>query len=131
MAALYRAIVPVDNIDIAVRFYSKVLETPGQRVSKGRHYFDCGGTILACYDPVRDGDPLTNRWSFHTNQYLYFAVNDLNQTLTAVEHAGGRVTAGIQSMPWGETILYAQDPFGTPIAFVDSSTVFMGGTFFD
>ena len=29
---------------------------PGSRVSSGRHYFDCGGTILACYDALADGD---------------------------------------------------------------------------
>jgi hypothetical protein len=28
-----------------------------RRVSGGRHYFDCGGAILACYDALADGDP--------------------------------------------------------------------------
>ena len=125
MAALYRVLVPVDNIDVAVKFYSRVLETPGKRVSKRRHDFDCGGTILACYDPTLDSDQPSDGWEFHTNQYLYFAVNDLPQILSTIKQAGGSVIQSTQRMPWGEKIVYARDPFGTPIAFVDSSTVFI------
>ena len=55
-ARLYRVILPVDDIDRADRFYTELLGLAGERVSPGRHYFDCGGTILACYDPVADGD---------------------------------------------------------------------------
>ena len=51
---LFRVIQPVDDIELAARFYAQLLGFAGERVSPGRHYFDCGGTILACYDPVRD-----------------------------------------------------------------------------
>ena len=53
---LFRVIVPVSDIERAVAFYETVLGLPGRRVSAGRHYFDCDGTILACFDPAADGD---------------------------------------------------------------------------
>jgi len=43
---LYRVIVRVLDLDAASRFYASLLDDPGERVTSGRHYFDCGGTIL-------------------------------------------------------------------------------------
>jgi predicted enzyme related to lactoylglutathione lyase len=123
---LYRVIQPVADIEAAARFYAHVLGVPGGRVSPGRHYFECGATILACYDPVADGDDAGAGWRHHFNQYLYFAVDDLESALGRVREAGGEITAGIETMPWGERMFYAQDPFGNPISFVDASTVFRG-----
>jgi catechol 2,3-dioxygenase-like lactoylglutathione lyase family enzyme len=70
---LYRVILPVSDIERAAEFYGLMLGHRGERVSPGRHYFDCGGTILACYDPAADGDPVGEGWRFHENQYVYFA----------------------------------------------------------
>ena len=126
MLDLYRVIQPVRNIEEAVRFYSQVLDTPGERVSPGRHYFTCGRTILACYDPVEDGDGIAEGWSHHFYQYLYFATPDLEETQARVANAGGKIGAPIQTMPWGERIFYAKDPFGNPISFVDERTIFRG-----
>lgn len=123
---LYRVIHPVGDIDVAADFFSAVFGTQGERVSPGRHYFGCGGTILACYDPVADGDELGDRWRHHESQYLYFAVADLEAALRAVAEACGEITADIETMPWGERKFYARDPFGNPISFVDGSTVFTG-----
>ena len=123
---LYRVILPVANIEQAVAFYSAVLDTPGQRVSPGRHYFNCGGTILACYDAVADGDGGKKGWRFHPFQYLYFAVSDLEAVLARVQKAGGTIDGGIKTMPWGERIFYARDPCGSRISFVDERTLFMG-----
>ena len=120
-ANLYRVIQPVEDIDIAAQFYSTVLATEGERVSPGRHYFECGGTILACYDPAADGDDPGDGWRHHHNQYLYFAVSDLDATCKVLAQAGGEITATIETMPWGERIFYAKDPFGNPISFVDQS----------
>ena len=123
---LYRVIHPVDDIETAARFYAAVFGMDGERVSPGRHYFACGGTILACYDPLADGDKLANGWRHHENQYVYFAVADLDSTCKAVQDAGGKIMTPIETMPWGETIFYANDPSGNPIAFVDEATVFTG-----
>lgn len=125
---LFRVIQPVRNIDVAARFYSRVLGTPGERVSPGRHYFACGGVILACYDPVADGDEAGQGWQHHANQYFYFATDDLEGTLERVREAGGEIAAAIDTMPWGERMFYAKDPFGNPISFVDQGTLFLGAS---
>src|SRR5215210_624199 len=120
MPKLYRVILPVSDIDRAATFYGRLLDAPGRRVSPGRHYFDCGGTILACYDPVADGDPLGGGWRPHPNQYLYFAAADLEATFNSARDAGCReIDEKIETMPWGERLFYAKDPFGNPICFVD------------
>lgn len=48
------------GVDRAAAFHEAVLHVAGHRVSPGRHYFDCEGTILACYAPKDDpfGNPL-------------------------------------------------------------------------
>lgn len=126
MARLYRVIQPVDDIDAAAEFYTSVLGIAGERVSPGRHYFACGETILACYDPVADDDGRGDGWRHHFNQYIYFAVPDIESTMERVRAAGGAIDAPIESMPWGERMFYAKDPFGNPISFVDERSVFLG-----
>lgn len=123
---LYRVIQPVGSIDVATQFYSAVLQTMGERVSPGRHYFACGATILACYDPVADGDDVAHGWRHHPNQYLYFATRDLEAAFRRVRDAGGEIERPTDTMPWGERIFYAKDPFANSISFVDQATVFLG-----
>ena len=123
---LYRVIVPAYDIEIAVKFYSKILGFDGERISPGRHYFDCGGTILACYDPEADGDGRGDGWQPHFNQYIYLAVDNLEAVFGLVEAAGGRIEAAIEKKPWGERLFYARDPSGNPISFVEAQTVFTG-----
>ena len=124
---LYRVILPVGDIGIAAGFYGTLLSSPGERVSPGRHYFNCGGTILACYDPVADGDALGDGWRHHANQYCYFSVSDLEDIFeTATFLPCKSIDAAIAEMPWGERLFYANDPFGNPICFVDEQTLFRG-----
>jgi predicted enzyme related to lactoylglutathione lyase len=123
---LYRVIQPVSDIEAAASFYSMVFGTAGERVSAGRHYFVCGSTILACYDPTADGDEIGAGWQPHPNQYLYFSTHNLEGTLALVREAGGSIDAPIETMPWGERMFYAKDPFGNPISFVDQGTLFLG-----
>ena len=121
---LYRVILLVSDIERAATFYARLLQTPGRRVSPGRHYFDCGGTILACFDPRADGDP----WDARPNpDHVYFAVADLEATFALARAAGCRALDGaIETRPWGERSFYARDPFDNPICFVDEKTVFTG-----
>lgn len=123
---LYRVILPVTDIDAAARFYGDVLGGAGERVSSGRHYFDCGGTVLALYDPVADGDSLAEGWRHHFHQYIYFAVSDLEALYGRIKASDAEIESEIDSKPWGERIFYAKDPFDNPIAFVDEGTVFVG-----
>jgi catechol 2,3-dioxygenase-like lactoylglutathione lyase family enzyme len=121
---LYRVILPVSDIERATAFYRQLLGAHGRRVSPGRHYFDCGGTILACYDPHADGDSFDARSNLG---HLYFAVDDLDATFTRAKTAGcSSLDAWIRTRPWGERSFYAQDPFGNPICFVDEKTIFTG-----
>lgn len=131
-ARLFRVILPVSDVDAAAAFYAQVLGTPGFRVSRGRHYFDCGGTILACFCPRADGDD----FDLPPNpDHLYFSVDDLEATHEAATRAGAALAAGdvhgdpagaIARRPWGERSFYASDPFGNKICFVDSRTLFTG-----
>ena len=118
----------VSDIDAAAKFYSHVFEKTGDRVSPGRHYFDCGGVILVCYCPAADADKPGDGWSFHENQYLYFAFDDLDAVRARVTAAGGQLLTEIEAMPWGETLFYAEDPFGSRLCFVKSDTIFTGSS---
>jgi catechol 2,3-dioxygenase-like lactoylglutathione lyase family enzyme len=121
---LFRVIVPVSDIEAAAQFYSAILGKPGVRVSPGRHYFDCEGTILACFDPRADGDNFDAK---PNPDHIYFAVDDLEKVFDAARGAGCReIDRKIASRPWGERSFYAKDPFGNPTCFVDSSTKFTG-----
>lgn len=133
LAKLFRVILPVSDIGRAAEFYGRVLGTPGMRVSDGRHYFDCGGTILACFSPNEDGDGFEAR---SNPDHLYFAVEDLEATYVACISAGATLrtddvhgdSAGkIATRPWGERSFYINDPFGNPVCFVDRKTVYTGG----
>jgi len=124
MPALYRVILQVSSVDRAAEFYSQLLGISGKRVSSGRHYFDCGGTILACFDPRADGDSFD---ATPNPDHVYFAVEDLEAVFERAATAGCReVDEKIRTQPWGERSFYAKDPFGNPICFVDETTVFRG-----
>jgi uncharacterized glyoxalase superfamily protein PhnB len=124
-ARLFRVILPVSSVDRAAEYYGAVLQQPGARVSPGRHYFGCGGVILACFDPRADGDP----WDAAPNpDHVYLAVPDLEawfQRVTA--RADGTVLKAIQTYPWGERSFYCKDPFGNKLCFVDDTTLFTAG----
>lgn len=123
MAKLYRVIVPVSDIDKAQAFYEAVLGFTGTRVSPERHYFDCDGTILACYDPT-----LFNEKPVATAnpEHVYIAVADLAAAFERCKSADARIAVEINTYPWGETSFYIEDPFGNPICFVDQATMFTG-----
>lgn len=131
-ARLFRVIMPVINIDAGAKFYSALLDSPGFRVSNGRHYFDCGGVILAVYDALTDGDPNAVR---HNPEHVYFAVPDLAAVFARAQQLGGLSTeigdgglpmGQIARRPWGEVSFYMDDPSGNPICFVDEASVFRG-----
>lgn len=129
---LFRVILPVADIERAAEFYAAVLGSPGMRVSQGRHYFDCGGVILACFDPRADGDDYA---ATPNPEWLYFSVPDLEAVYAACQTAGAAFAPGdvhgdpagrIATRPWGERSFYVHDPFGNKLCFVDAATVFTG-----
>lgn len=120
-ARLFRIVLPVTSVEEAARFYGHVLELDGERVSPGRHYFDCGGTILACFDPRADGDS----WDAKPNpDHVYFAVDDLEAAHERCRAAGCGRLDEIATRPWGERSFYAADPFGNRFCVVDETTAF-------
>lgn len=122
---LFRVILPAGDLDQAAAFYAAILGWPGERVSGGRHYFDCGGTILACVDPRSE------RLELRPNvEHVYFSVDDIEETFRRATTAGcSWLGTGIEIHPWGERSFYARDPSGNPICFVQSGTEFTGGRF--
>lgn len=122
---IYRVIIPVSDIEAAKDFYQKLFGMPGKRVSPGRHYFNLGNVIFACYDPKVDGD---NDIEFSPNpDHVYISVDKLDELfLTASKLNFRSIDEKIETQPWGERCFYTQDPFGNPLCFVDSATVFMG-----
>ncbi len=122
---LFRVILPVGDLDQAAAFYAAILGWPGERVSGGRHYFDCGGTILACVDPRSEQLELRSNI-----EHVYFSVDDIEETFRRATTAGcSWLGASIDTHPWGERSFYARDPSGNPICFVQSGTEFTGDRF--
>ena len=129
---LYRVIMPVGDLEPAVQFYSALLGQPGARISGGRHYFTCGDVTLAVYSTLGDGDRGQPRPNFG---HVYFAVENLEEIYQRAQQLGGlstetgdgRLPMGeIATRPWGERSFYLNDPFGNPLCFVDSTTLFTG-----
>jgi predicted enzyme related to lactoylglutathione lyase len=130
---IFRVIVPVTNIEEAAKFYSALFDQPGFRVSNGRHYFECGGVILAVYDAKADGD----RAAIRSNpEHVYFATPDLEAVFKRAETVGGLSKemgdgdlpmGSIARRPWGERSFYMHDPSGNPLCFVDEQSIYRGG----
>lgn len=123
---------PVTNLDECVQFYSALLGDRGFRVSGGRHYFNCGGVILAVYDAVADGDTAPARAN---PEHVYLAVPDLQHVFERAKTLGGLSDetgdgglpmGAIVKRPWGEVSFYLHDPSGNPLCFVDEASVFRG-----
>jgi len=134
MARIYRIIMPVSDLERAAHFYRQLLGDEGMRVSPGRHYFACGGVILAVYSPQDDGDTVEARPNF---EHVYFAVPDLEDVFQRAQRVGGlSIKTGDGSLPmgaiarrpWGERSFYMNDPSGNPLCFVDEKTVFTPGS---
>ncbi len=101
---LFRVIVPVAAIEEAAGFYSRLLGVSGDRVTSGRHYFDCQGVILACWDPRADGD---RYFPGPNHGPVYLATTENLGTVRARALAAGaaldRDRGEIATQPWGES----------------------------
>lgn len=127
---LFRVVLPVDDIEQATLFYAHLLSIPGERVTSGRHYFDCEGVILACWDPVADGDPSFPGANHGT---VYLATGEDLQAVRERALADGAIPdqqrGEVTRQPWGESSFYARDPWGNPICIVAQGTEYRGGAF--
>ena len=124
---IFRVTVEVADLDKAAAFYSKLLGTDGKRHPGARHYFDCGGVILAVLDPSRGGlTPTPGPKS------LYFAVGDVTAVHTRAKQLGalapykvhGEDAGAVVERPWGEQSFYVVDPWGNDMCFVEDGTLY-------
>jgi catechol 2,3-dioxygenase-like lactoylglutathione lyase family enzyme len=126
---LYRIVLQVSDLDRAANFYTELLGIEGRRIRGARHYFDCGPVILALIDVMTGGEEASP-----SPDNIYFSVNDLEavferaRNLDCLSEADvhGDPAGEIVTRPWGERSFYVKDPFGNPMCFVDSKTLFTG-----
>ena len=124
---IFRVTLEVSNIDEAAAFYAKLLAQEGKRHPGARHYFDCGGVILAVLDPTQGGVPPTP-----APKSLYFAVNDLDATHARAKGLGALAPFKVHGAPageplqrpWGERSFYVTDPWGNELCFVQEGTLY-------
>jgi len=124
---IFRVTVEVADLDKAAAFYAKLLGTDGKRHPGARHYFDCGGVILAVLDPSQGGlTPTPGPKS------LYFAVGDVDAVHGRAKQLGalapykvhGGSAGDVTKRPWGERSFYVVDPWGNDLCFVEDGTLY-------
>ena len=123
--AIFRVALEVSDGAKAARFYERLLGVPGRAVGGARHYFDCGGVIVALIEVARPEPAPEN---------LYFAVANLaaahararSLRCLSREKVHGEPGGAIVRRPWGERSFYAVDRDGNLLCFVDRRTLFTG-----
>ena len=124
---IFRITLEVSNLDESAAFYAKLLGIEGKRHPGSRHYFDCGGVILAVLDPTPGGlKPTPGAKS------LYFAVEDLDSVharaaelkALAPFKVHGEPAGEIVKRPWGERSFYVTDKWGNELCFVEEGTLY-------
>ena len=124
---IFRVTAEVTDLDAAAAFYAKLFGQEGTRHPGARHYFDCGGVILAVLDVSRGGLPPTPG-----PKSLYFAVRDLDAVharareldALAPYKVHGQSAADPIRRPWGERSFYVVDPWGNDLCFVEEGTLY-------
>ena len=124
---IFRVTLEVSNLDEAAKLYADLLDNPGKRHPGARHYFDCGGVILAVLDPTQGGvNPTPNAKS------LYFAVDDVEAVHARAKKLGvlgpfavhGQPASEVIDRPWGERSFYVTDTWGNELCFVQEGTLY-------
>jgi len=126
-AKIFRITIEVSNLDAASAFYTTLLGDPGKRHPGARHYFNCGGVILAVIDPTQGGMKPTP-----LPKSLYFAVDDIESVhararkleALAPYAVHGQPAAEVIKRPWGERSFYVTDPWGNELCFVEEGTLY-------
>ena len=124
---IFRVTVEVSNLEAATKFYAKLLGIEGKRHPGARHYFDCGGVILAVLDVSQGGlTPTPGPKS------LYLAVNDVQAVQARAKElkalapykVHGQAAGEVTERPWGERSFYAVDPWGNDLCFCEEGTLY-------
>ena len=124
---LFRVSLEVADLDLATDLYRELLGIDGQRHPGARHYFDCGGVILAVLDTSQGGlTPTPGPKS------LFFAVDDVEAIHRRAARLGvlapyqvhGEPAGDIVERPWGERSFYVVDPWGNDLCFCQDGTLY-------
>jgi catechol 2,3-dioxygenase-like lactoylglutathione lyase family enzyme len=124
---IFRITVEVKGIDEGAAFYAKLLGMDGKRHPGARHYFDCGGVVLAVLDPTAGGMTPTPG-----PKSIYFAVQDVEAVHARAKSLGalapykvhGEAAGKVTARPWGEKSFYVVDPWGNDMCFVEEGTLY-------
>jgi len=122
---LFRLNIEVASIGDAQDFYADLLGLEGRPQMGARVYFDAGGVTLQV---VQAESPHV------AAKALYFEVDDLDivhERATRLGCLSGEQVHGTPAgapvvRPWGERSFYADDPWGNPLCFVESGTIYEG-----
>lgn len=124
---IFRITLEVSNLDEAAAFYAKLLGDEGKRHPGARHYFDCGGVILAVLDPTMGGVTPSP-----CPKSIYFAVNDVAAVHARAKELDalapykvhGQPANEVITRPWGEKSFYVVDPWGNDLCFVEEGSLY-------
>jgi catechol 2,3-dioxygenase-like lactoylglutathione lyase family enzyme len=124
---LFRVTLEVGDLESATRLYGDLFGQDGQRHPGARHYFDCGGVIVAVLDVPRGGMPPTPG-----SKSLFFAVDDVDEVHARAERLGvlapydvhGEPGGAVIVRPWGERSFYIVDPWGNDLCFCEDGTLY-------
>src|SRR5262249_7930111 len=124
---IFRVTLEVSSLDEASAFYARLLGLEGKRHPGARHYFDCGGVILAVLDPTVGGQTPTPG-----PKSLYFAVKDLGAVHARAKELKALAPYKVQGQPggeplqrpWGERSFYVTDRWGNELCFVEDGTLY-------
>ena len=125
---LFRVTLEVADLERATEIYAALFGLDGQRHPGARHYFDCGGVIVAVLDVSRGGMAPTPG-----PKSLYFAVDDVNAVHVRAAKLGvlapyqvhGEPASAVITRPWGERSFYVVDPWGNDLCFCENGTLYM------
>jgi catechol 2,3-dioxygenase-like lactoylglutathione lyase family enzyme len=124
---LFRVTLEVADLERATQLYAALLGIEGRRYPGSRHYFDCGGVIVAVLDVSRGGMPPTPG-----PKSLYFAVDDVDSVHARADQLGvlapyqvhGEPASAVVTRPWGERSFYVVDPWGNDLCFCENGTLY-------
>ena len=124
---LFRVTLEVTDLERATQLYAALFGLDGQRYPGARHYFDCGGVIVAVLDVSRGGMPPTPG-----PKSLYFAVDDVDAVHARADQLGvlapyqvhGEPASAVITRPWGERSFYVVDPWGNDLCFCENGTLY-------
>ncbi len=124
---LFRVTLEVADLERATELYGALFGLAGQRYLGARHYFDCGGVIVALLDVSRGGMAPTPG-----PKSLYFAVDDVDGVHARAEQLGvlapyqvhGEPASAVITRPWGERSFYVVDPWGNDLCFCENGTLY-------